>query len=267
MKLKMMLLAAIILLMGGCASSEAKQFKNDKGVQKEIYDRIKQDIAEYRGLDVEPLTEDMSYEHTVPGLPVLDEDRLTVPVKTEGKPSKVIDVEILLTEEEGAKKIFGIEYDSLNELGTELLTGLFEEKHKKALKALEKQGSEIKSIRVESKLEGYKEGGLEQRDLVFELSEDYHSGKFKDLDEYYYLMDKYIERTNSEGNMDNPYILLEIPRSDESDEEILSKMEAIMEYIETSNKLPGGMYQISTESVSTDIGSHQSEFVYLDNRY
>ena len=262
MKLKIIAVSAILILMGGCGWGEAREITKDKALQQEVYDRVRQEAKEKRGLDVEPLTDDMSFEHTEPGIPVLDLTRMTVPVKMEGKPSLVLDVEVLLTGEEGAPKIKTIEYGSLNELGNELLTGLLEEKHKKVFKALEKQGCEIKSVRVEAKTANYNDGRLEGRDLVLELAEDYHAGKFKNLDEYYNMMDKYIERTNSEGKMDNPYILLEIPRSDEADEEMLSKMEAIIEYIETSNKLPGGMYQITT-----DIGSHQSEFVYLNNRY
>ena len=267
MKLKIIVLSAILILMGGCGWGEAREITKDKALQKEVYDRIQKEAASERGLDVEPLTDEMSFEHTEPGIPVLDLNRMTVPVKMEGKPSLVLDVEVLFTGEEGAKKIKTIEYGPLNELGSELLTGLYEEKHKKAFKALEKQGCEIKSVKAEAKTASYNDGRLEGRDLVLELAEDYHAGKFKNLDEYYNMMDKYIQRKNSEGNMDNPYISLEIPRSDESDEEILSKMETIIEYIETSSKLPGGMYYISTDSVSTDIGSHQSEFVYLDNRY
>ena len=262
MKLKIIVLSAILILMGGCGWGEAREITKDKALQQEVYDRVRQEAKEKRGLDVEPLTDDMSFEHTEPGIPVLDLTRMTVPVRMEGKPSLILDVEVLLKGEEGAKQIKTIEYGSLNELGSELLTGLLEEKHKKAFKALEKQGCEIKSVRVEAKTANYNDGRLEGRDLVLELAEDYHAGKFKNLDEYYNMMDKYIERTNSEGKMDNPYILLEIPKSDESDEEILSKMKAIIEYIETSNKLPGGMYQITT-----DIGNHQSEFVYLNNRY
>lgn len=245
----MILLSTVMLV--SCASKESKEFRDDKNVQAEIYETIIKKGEEDFDLKLVPNMEKLKFSFT-DALPLIDDERLVVPVKTTNKPIFKFDAVIKIdAKNDGYRALDNIEIDSggLSKLGEFLLTYIFKVENKRKLKEFldYEKGVSLYSVNVLSKTSVYIEDDEVRDELVRSMTADYNAGKFDNPKEYAYLLSKFMledNNHNDEGYLPELYFDIELTYSDISKgvtaEEKFAKVISYVRVNETS--LPNGDY-------------------------
>lgn len=215
----MVLLSTVMLV--SCASKESKEFRDDKNVQAEIYETIITKGEEDFNLKLVPNMDKLKFSLT-DALPLIDDQKLIVPVKTVNNPVFKFDAVIKIdARNDGYRALDEIEIDSggLSKLGEFLLTYIFKVENKSRFKKLLdfEKGVSLYSVNVLSKTSVYIEDAEERDELVRSMTADYNAGKFDNPKEYTYLLSKFMledNHYNDEGYLPRLDFDIELTYSD-----------------------------------------------------
>ncbi len=261
MKRFFVLLLSVFLLSGCFYSKEARQLKKDPEIQSEIESLIKEHGEDMYGMELHPNMKKMKFAITGK-FPWPTDKIVVVPVKTTGDPEFQFNTYVHIYNEQTEK--YEVTYDSidiseLDKIGPFLLEITFMKLHQEAFSNLKKvdQGIKIKRTDIEAVFNQHFEDKEQERTLKKAFAEDYMEGKFTDPTEYERLINTHMtpwHRHKKEGWQCEPTIRLEVrPPLDES-ETSEEKIRGIIEYIESADDLPQGIYTISLDS--------QEEYIY-----
>lgn len=245
------LLFLLSLLLIGCASKEAKQFKNNKEVQAEIEETIKAIGKDEFALDLDPNAKKMKFGRQN-GIPLVDDKTLIVPVETTGKPVYSFDVTIhIRKQQDGTLQVGEVEMRNLDQLGNFLLEDLYAKKFKKPLKQLEKVDPDLSiyTIRIDSLTAIHYDDEDELEQYRKALAEDYNAGNFTKPDQFITLIDKH--RLKEDLSIDGiylPEVSIRVKRPENAKIDSEEKVQKIIQYIEESHDLPLGDYSVSMPS-------------------
>jgi hypothetical protein len=239
----------IVVILNGCASKESKEFRKDKEVQEEIEEIIISKGEEY-GLKLEPNTKKMNFA-LQPGVPLIDDRTLLIPVKTIGEPEFSFELRLNIEDPgDGTREIGDFEFWLSEDIGDFLVKHAFEEEYKSAFDALLEFGSHIyiSDINVDSKTSGYFEDKQEEMKLIRAIATDYHAGKFANPKEYANLLEKYmldeIKHSKKKIYLPSIYFTIDIPDYEDVDNQKL--INDIKEYILHDKNLPRATYSFSS---------------------
>ncbi len=254
MKRYYLLLLAVILLSGCFHSKEAKQFKKDKEVQMEIERLIQEHGMDEYGMELYPEMKKMKFA-IVGKFPWPTDNILVVPVKTNGKPEYKFEANIHIYNEKTDNYEVNdqsIDISNLEQIGPFLLEKTFLALHKDAFDTLKNvdRGIKINSIETEATFNHYFEDKTEERMLKKAFAADYISDKFIEPSQFERLIDDHMiqwDENAREGWECEPRIRIEV--KEPVDESVTSeeKVQNIIEYIESENNLPQGIYSITLD--------------------
>ncbi|MBM7619988.1 hypothetical protein JOC95_001840 [Bacillus tianshenii] len=258
-----------ISFLTGCVSGDAKEFIREQDVKDYIEEEIIRLGEEDYGLTLVPDTEEMKFGFQN-GIPLRDENKVSVPVKVKGDPVFKFQAIVLLEDNSENKKeiqtidVAGEYGKGLKDFGGFLLAELFKKKHEKVWKQIEglESGIKVDQIEVLAKTSAYIEDPQEEESIVRNISEDYKEGEFSNIQKYEELMEKYLYEGNESlerGYLPEISISIE-PSFNSTAQETFDKVVA---FLQESDHLPKGEYSVSYYK-STNGGESLHELIFVE---
>ena len=248
-RLASLLLATIFL--SGCASKESKAFRDDENVQSEIRDTIIRKGKEDFNLDLIPNMDKLKFDF-VDALPLIDDERLRVPVRTTNNPEFKFEASIKIDADNSGYRALGdidIESGGLHNLGEFLLTSIYQSEHKNKIDKFlkDQKGVSLYSVNVVAKTLVFIEDEKEKELLVKSLTADYNAGKFDEPSEFAGLLTKHMleaNNYNNEGYLPDLHFVIELTYSEKSKKiSAEEKFERVIAYVHKNEaNLPSGEY-------------------------
>ncbi|WP_208590434.1 hypothetical protein [Gracilibacillus suaedae] len=248
----------ILYYLTGCASKEAREFKNDEDNQKEIAEEIIRIGKEKYNIELKPDPDKIAF-NTSPGIPLTDDSSLLIPVETTGKPVYSFKAQVFLEKQsDDSIEVDHIDiersHSGLDGLGKYLVQHMYNEKYSDIIFELEKYDSRISIGHIDvNAVTSYHFDDREEKDeIIKNLIADYNNGHFANLEMFEVLYDRYVpkwEKSLQRAYLPDVQISIE-GSSYEGEEFDLATMKRInyglkAEIIQ-SNKLPLANYSIHT---------------------
>lgn len=243
-----MILLLVALFLTGCVSKESRAFIRDKEQKEIISDEIVRQGQETFHLEIEPNIKKMKFDWDS-GLPMLNDQRIAVPVTTVGKPEFSFTAYVYI--DGNPREIKGISLDygrnGLDYLGDFLIQHIYSEKYQPALEQLKAfdPNVSVETISIRAITSYHHQYKQEQIALYRVLSADYNQGKFNNPAYYDQLLATYLPKTNASDEPYYPRISLDVEQPYGNDFNMEEKVADIINCIRTSDDMPHAEYTIS----------------------
>jgi len=242
-----------IVLLSSCASKESKKFINDEKIQAEISETIISQGQENYDLELIPNMKKMKFSQQ-DGLPLVDDKKVIVPVKTVGNPVFTFNAEANIeSDNSGFRDLGEIEIDNrgLEGLGEFLLERIFQEEYKSEIKSVieYEKGISLKDVNVLSRASVFIDDTKKKDRVIYSMTKDYNEGKFNDAEKYAELLKKHmLEINNFNGEEYLPELSFLIKKTSMSDESFDEKFNKVISFVRENKNLPKGWYSFEAES-------------------
>jgi hypothetical protein len=241
------------VLLSSCASKESKKFINDDEIQAEISETIISLGQEKYDLELVPNMKKMKFslQH---GLPLVNDKKVTVPVKTVGNPVFTFNAAANIeSDNSGYRGLGEIEIDNrgLEGLGEFLLERIFQEEYKSEIKTVMDydKGISLKDVQVLSKASVFIENTQKKDKVIYSMTKDYNEGDFNDAEKYAELLEKHmLEINNFNGEEYLPELSFLIKKTYMSNESFVEKFNKVILFVRENENLPKGWYSFEAES-------------------
>lgn len=267
------ILGAVVLL-SGCASKESKALRDDENVQAEIRDTIIQKGKDDFNLELAPMMDKLKFDFQN-ALPIIDDKRLRVPVRTTNKPIFQFDASIKIEADNSGYRALGeidIDNGGLHALAEYLLTKIYRLEHKSKLDTFlnNEKGVSLYSVKVMAKTSVFIEDEKEKEKLIKSMTADYNAGKFDDPSQYADLLSKHMleeDRHNNEGYLPDLKFDVELTPSEQSKKKSPEeKFEKVIDYVrENESNLPSGKYIFSMYT-DEERKNRLSEYITINHK-
>lgn len=245
-KISLLILCIAIFIISGCGSREARKFKKDDNVRAKISEIIIEKGKSEYNLDLKPNTDKVKFAFQN-GVLLIDSNTLIVPVDVKGTPTFEFDARVSIEDIDGKLRIEEVNIEQVTRLGTELLTNLYKQKHKKIFEEIEDKGAKINNVEVVAETSVFIEDEKERARLFRDLGSDHKAGYFSNSKKYKELMNKYIERDSEDRGKYLPDIDIDVQESYSSKETTEEKFNDFVSYMRKNKNLPKGYYAIRVE--------------------
>ena len=136
------------------------------------------------------------------GLPLVNDKKVTVPVKTVGNPVFTFNAAANIeSDNSGYRGLGEIEIDNrgLDGLGEFLLERIFREEYKSEIKTVMDydKGISLKDVQVLSKASVFIEDTQKKDKVIYSMTKDYNEGEFNDAEKYAKLLEKHMLEINN----------------------------------------------------------------------
>lgn len=268
---KSTLLIILLFVLGGCYAEEAEDLIEEKELQEEIERAIiHRGKVDYNlNLEADVKNIKFAFPEGKSSLPLLNSERIEIPVKTIGEPEYKFKVYANIYDEEKEAYEFmreNLNFKELKLFGETLLSDVFESLYENKLKEITDfdEGIEIKNIRVDNKYSyTHFEDEAELRALRHSFADDYNKGYFNSPDKFETVLKRQMaepsedelkryEELNTEGFPCTAGIVLDVNNNEASEMTGEERMRNITQFLNSSNKLPNGMYSVTVKTEGTE---------------